>query len=74
MKFNLIDCFQIGISVFKVLLHITRPNITILGNIPDTQIFQSLERYTNAVRIPSFLILGVEAPVYFANSTYLQER
>lgn len=64
----------IGISVFKVLLHIARPNITILGNIPDTQIFQSLERYTNAVRIPSFLILGVEAPVYFANSTYLQER
>ncbi|KAJ8442392.1 hypothetical protein Cgig2_018648 [Carnegiea gigantea] len=64
----------IGISVFKVLLHITRPNITILGNIPDTQIFQSLERYTNAVRIPSFLILGVAAPVYFANSTYLQER
>lgn len=64
----------VGISVFKVLLHITRPNIAVLGNIPDTQIFQSVDRYKNAVRIPSFLILGVEAPIYFANSMYLQER
>ncbi|XP_021723677.1 probable sulfate transporter 3.4 [Chenopodium quinoa] len=64
----------VGISVFKVLLHITRPNIVSLGNIPGTQMFQSLERYKNASRIPSFLVLGVEAPIYFANSTYLQER
>lgn len=66
--------FQVAISVFKVLLHITRPNIVTMGNIAGTQLFQSLERYKNASRIPSFLILGVEAPIYFANSTYLQER
>ncbi|KAH9613611.1 hypothetical protein KSS87_008849 [Heliosperma pusillum] len=66
--------WKVGISVFKVLLHITRPNIAILGNIPGTQIFQNVERYENASRIPSFLIIGVEAPFYFANSTYLQER
>lgn len=64
----------VGISIFKILLHITRPNIVLLGNIPGTQMFQSLERYKTASRIPSFLILGVEAPIYFANSTYLQER
>ncbi|KAK9706045.1 hypothetical protein RND81_07G101100 [Saponaria officinalis] len=64
----------IGISVFKVLLHITRPNIVIMGKISRTQIFQSIERYKNATRIPAFLIIGVEAPIYFANSTYLQER
>ncbi|KNA09423.1 hypothetical protein SOVF_153710 [Spinacia oleracea] len=64
----------VAISVFKVLLHITRPNIVTMGNIAGTQLFQSLERYKNASRIPSFLILGVEAPIYFANSTYLQER
>ncbi|KAL9242375.1 hypothetical protein vseg_016382 [Gypsophila vaccaria] len=64
----------VGISVFKVLLHIARPNIVIMGKIQGTQIYQSIERYENATRIPSFLILGVEAPIYFANSTYLQER
>ncbi|KAL3618327.1 putative sulfate transporter 3.4 [Castilleja foliolosa] len=64
----------VGISVFKILLHVTRPNTIALGNIPGTQIYQNLSRYAEAARVPSFLILAVEAPIYFANSTYLQER
>ncbi|XP_055828838.1 probable sulfate transporter 3.4 [Solanum dulcamara] len=64
----------VGISVFKILLHVTRPNTNVLGYISSTRSFQSLSRYNTAVRIPSFLIIAVEAPFYFANSTYLQER
>ncbi|KAL8465819.1 hypothetical protein ACS0TY_035069 [Phlomoides rotata] len=64
----------IGVSVFKILLHVTRPNTAVLGNIPRTQIYQNVNRYTEAVRVPSFVIIAVEAPIYFANSTYLQER
>ncbi|MFS7950488.1 putative SLC26A/SulP transporter [Helianthus anomalus] len=29
----------VGISVFKILLHVTRPNTSDLGNIPGTQIY-----------------------------------
>ncbi|XP_019436415.1 PREDICTED: probable sulfate transporter 3.4 isoform X1 [Lupinus angustifolius] len=64
----------VAISVFKILLHVTRPNILVLGNIPGTQIFHNVNQYKEASRVPSFLILGVESPIYFANSTYLQER
>ncbi|KAK3002759.1 hypothetical protein RJ639_019896 [Escallonia herrerae] len=64
----------VGVSVFKILLHVTRPNTVVLGNIPSTQIYQSINRYREAQRVPSFLILAVEAPFYFANCTYLQER
>ncbi|KAL1565121.1 putative sulfate transporter 3.4 [Salvia divinorum] len=64
----------VGVSVFKILLHVTRPNTAVLGNIPRTQIYQNLTQYREAVRVPSFLIMAVEAPIYFANSTYLQER
>ncbi|KAA8534998.1 hypothetical protein F0562_030001 [Nyssa sinensis] len=64
----------VGVSVFKILLHVTRPNTVLLGNIPGTQLYQSLNRYENALRVPSFLILGIESPLYFANSMYLQER
>ncbi|KAI3684255.1 hypothetical protein L6452_33476 [Arctium lappa] len=64
----------VGISVFKILLHVTRPNTSILGNIPGTQIYRDLDRYKEAQSVPSFIILGIEAPIYFANSTYLQER
>lgn len=65
---------QVGVSVIKILLHVTRPNTLEFGNIPGTQIYQSLGRYREASRIPGFLILAVESPIYFANSTYLQER
>lgn len=61
-------------SVFKILLHVTRPNTIALGNIPGTHVYQNLSRYSEAVRVPGFFILGVEAPIFFANSTYLQER
>ncbi|XP_068302833.1 probable sulfate transporter 3.4 [Pyrus communis] len=64
----------VGVSIFKILLHVTRPNTMALGNIPGTQTYHNLNRYREASRIPSFLILAVEAPIYFANSTYLQER
>ncbi|XP_024969369.1 probable sulfate transporter 3.4 [Cynara cardunculus var. scolymus] len=64
----------VGVSVFKILLHVTRPNTSVLGNIPGTQIYQNVNRYREARRVPSFVILGIEAPIYFANSTYLQER
>ncbi|RDX79267.1 putative sulfate transporter 3.4 [Mucuna pruriens] len=64
----------VAISVFKILLHVSRPNTLVLGNIPGTPIFHNLNHYREALRVPSFIILAVESPIYFANSTYLQER
>ncbi|KAF9615150.1 hypothetical protein IFM89_022108 [Coptis chinensis] len=64
----------VGVSVFKILMNVTRPNTMILGNIPGTQIYQNIARYGQASRVPFFLVLGIESPIYFANSTYLQER
>ncbi|KAL0463474.1 UNVERIFIED_CONTAM: putative sulfate transporter 3.3 [Sesamum latifolium] len=63
-----------GISVFKVLLQITRPKTVILGNIPGTDIYRNLHHYKEAVSVPGFLILSIEAPINFANTTYLKER
>ncbi|KAF6172886.1 hypothetical protein GIB67_035440 [Kingdonia uniflora] len=64
----------VGVSIFKILMHVTRPNTVMLGNIPGTQIYQNVGRYGDASRVASFLILGIESPIYFANCTYLQER
>ncbi|KAK4430308.1 putative sulfate transporter 3.3 [Sesamum alatum] len=64
----------VGISVFKVLLQITRPKTVMLGNIPGTDIYRNLHQYKEAVSVPGFLILSIEAPINFANTTYLKER
>ncbi|XP_023913911.1 probable sulfate transporter 3.3 [Quercus suber] len=66
--------FAVGLSIFKILLQITRPKIVMLGNIPGTQIYRNLHHYKEAVRVPRFLILSIEAPINFANITYLNER
>ncbi|KAF9673994.1 hypothetical protein SADUNF_Sadunf10G0081600 [Salix dunnii] len=65
---------QVGISIFKILLQVTRPKTVILGNIPGTDIFRNLHHYKEAMRIPGFVILSIEAPINFANTTYLKER
>lgn len=64
----------VGISVFKILLDITRPQTVLLGNIPGTSLYRNMEQYKEALRVPGFLILGIASPIYFANSTYLRER
>ncbi|XP_076947301.1 putative sulfate transporter 3.3 [Bidens hawaiensis] len=64
----------VGISIFKMVLQMTRPKTVVLGNIPGTDIFRSKHQYKDAVSIPGFLILSIQAPISFANSNYLNER
>ncbi|XP_077212270.1 putative sulfate transporter 3.4 [Tasmannia lanceolata] len=64
----------VGISMLKIVMHVTRPNTVILGNIPGTQIYRNIGHYQEATRVSYFLILAIRSPIYFANSTYLQER
>ncbi|GJS03901.1 probable sulfate transporter 3.4 [Tanacetum coccineum] len=42
----------VRVSVFKILLHVTRPNTGVLGNIPGTQVYQNVNRYREARRLP----------------------
>ncbi|PRQ40931.1 putative SLC26A/SulP transporter [Rosa chinensis] len=65
----------VGISVFKIMLQVTRPRTVILGNIPGTDIFRDLQHYKESTAtVPGFLIISIEAAINFANTTYLNER
>ncbi|XP_044491132.1 probable sulfate transporter 3.3 isoform X2 [Mangifera indica] len=64
----------VGISIFKILLQITRPKTVMLGKIPGTDVYRNLQHYKEAVKVPGFLILSIEAPINFTNTTYLNER
>lgn len=65
---------QVGLSILKILLQVTRPKTVMLGNIPGTDIYRNVDHYEEAVKLPGFLILSIEAPINFANITYLNER
>ncbi|XP_064941154.1 probable sulfate transporter 3.3 [Musa acuminata AAA Group] len=64
----------VGLSIFRILLQTTRPKMIALGNIPGTNIYRDLHQYKDAKRVPGFLVLAVEAPINFSNTTYLNER
>ena len=55
-------------------MHVMRPHIAVLGNIPGTTVYRSTEQYPNADRVQGILILRIDSPIFFANSSYLQER
>lgn len=65
---------QVALSVLRILLQVTRPKTVMLGNIPATNIYRNIHHYKEAIRVPGFLILSIEAPINFANITYLNER
>ncbi|KAE8009766.1 hypothetical protein FH972_006182 [Carpinus fangiana] len=64
----------VAISLLRVLLFIARPKTLVLGNIPNSTIYRSLDQYPNANNVPGILILEIDSPIYFANSSYLRER
>ncbi|CAI9781192.1 unnamed protein product [Fraxinus pennsylvanica] len=64
----------VGLSVLRVLLFVARPRTFVLGNIPETRIYRSVDQYPNASNVSGILILEINAPIYFANASYLRER
>ncbi|KAL3517606.1 hypothetical protein ACH5RR_020195 [Cinchona calisaya] len=64
----------VALSLLRVLLFVARPRTLVLGNIPDTKIYRNVNQYPNTKNVPGVLILEIDAPIYFANSSYLRER
>ncbi|KAF5466090.1 hypothetical protein F2P56_016048 [Juglans regia] len=64
----------VTLSLLRVLLFVARPRTFILGNIPNSNVFRSVDQYPTANNVPGVLILQIDAPIYFANANYLRER
>ncbi|CAM8896073.1 unnamed protein product [Rhodiola kirilowii] len=64
----------VGVSLLRVLLFVVRPKTSVLGNIPDSKLYRSMDQYPAACNVPGILILDIAAPIYFANAEYLRER
>ncbi|GAB2213543.1 hypothetical protein Droror1_Dr00017852, partial [Drosera rotundifolia] len=62
------------LSVIRVLLFVTRPKTLVLGNIPKSKYYRSVDQYPTAQSVHGVLILEIGAPIYFSNSSYLRER
>lgn len=64
----------VAISLLRVLLFVARPRTCVMGNVPNSMTYRSIEQYPKASYVPGVLVLNIGAPVYFANANYLRER
>ncbi|KAL0284619.1 UNVERIFIED_CONTAM: Sulfate transporter 3.1 [Sesamum calycinum] len=64
----------VAISLLRILLFVARPKTSVMGGIPNSMTYRSIEQYPKANLVPGILILHINAPVYFANASYLRER
>ncbi|XP_010422555.1 PREDICTED: sulfate transporter 3.2-like [Camelina sativa] len=65
---------SVGISVMRLVLFVGRPKIYVMGNIQNTEIYRNIEHYPQATTLSCLLILHIDGPIYFANSSYLRDR
>ena len=65
---------QVAISLLRMLMSVARPRTFLLGNIPNSMIYRSIDQYPIADNFPGVLILQIDASVYFVNANYLRER
>ncbi|KNA08828.1 hypothetical protein SOVF_159150 [Spinacia oleracea] len=62
------------LSVVRLLLVVARPKTLVLGNIPNTTSYRSIQHYDFAQRVSGILILQIDGPINFACTNYLRER
>ncbi|WP_078553514.1 SulP family inorganic anion transporter [Bacillus alkalicellulosilyticus] len=63
--------------VFSLLVFIWRsayPHVAVLGFVKEEQVFRNIKRYPEATVDPQVLIFRVDASLYFANMTFLENQ
>jgi len=64
----------VALSLIIILYRNAKPNISVLGRIPQTTHYRNLSHYPKAVSIPNTLIVRFESQLYFANSSAFKEN
>ncbi len=63
----------IVLSIVAIMYRISRPNVAVLGSLPDSHSYRDIANFENAISIEDILILRVDASFYFANAEYLRD-
>lgn len=65
-------CIAVAISVIEFLWDGWRPHYAVLGRVDGTRGYHDVQRYPQARRIPGFVLLRWDAPLFFANAEQFQ--
>lgn len=62
------------LSILIILLNSTRPNIAVLGRLPNTVSYRNINRFETAEQEGNTLIVRFDEQLYFANAGYLRDH
>lgn len=64
---------SIAFSILTVIFRTQLPKYSVLGQIPNTDVYKPLEDYTQVKQVPGILIFRSSATLYFANAEMYQD-
>ena len=62
------------LSLVILIYRASRPQGSVLGRVPGTEVYRDSERHPENQALPGLLIFRLDAPLFFANSALVRER
>lgn len=62
------------LSLVILIYRTSRPQGSVLGRVPGTEVYRDTARHPENQTIPGLLIFRLDAPLFFANSALMRER
>ncbi|KAG2723658.1 hypothetical protein I3843_02G157800 [Carya illinoinensis] len=64
----------VGVSLAFVIHESANPHIAVLGRLPGTTVYRNTQQYPEAYTYNGIVVVRIDAPIYFANISYIKER
>ncbi|KAH6761974.1 sulfate transporter 4 [Perilla frutescens var. hirtella] len=64
----------VGVSLAFVIHESANPHIATLGRLPGTTVYRNTQQYPEAYTYNGIVIVRIDAPIYFANISYIKDR
>ncbi|KAK1415610.1 hypothetical protein QVD17_31393 [Tagetes erecta] len=64
----------VGFSLAFVIHESANPHIAVLGRLPGTTVYRNTLQYPEAYTYNGIVIVRIDAPLYFANTSFIKDR
>ncbi|KAL8257651.1 hypothetical protein R6Q59_029692 [Mikania micrantha] len=64
----------VGFSLAFVIHESANPHVAVLGRLPGTTVYRNTKQYPEAYTYNGIVIVRIDSPIYFANTSYIKDR
>eukprot|EP00775_Hariotina_reticulata_P008330 gene8330-8515_t len=64
----------IGLAILIVVFESAFPHTAVLGRVDRTSVYRNIQQYPSAEMVPGVLVVRLDAPVYFANVQWMEDK